>query len=289
MKLVSYLDHSNTAATPSFGAIVDDAIIDLATDGVRTLRDALAFQGLDTLRGLLHTRRGQGGVTLADATLLTPITNPDKILCIGLNYHLHAQEAGLPVPARPSVFVRFASSFVAAGQPVRRPAESEQFDYEAELAVVIGRTARRVSEADAMDCVAGYACMAENSVRDWQKHSAQATAGKNFVHSGAFGPWLVTADEAPAPDRMTVTGRLNGETVQQDSAGNLIFTVAQIVAYLSTFTELLPGDVIATGTPAGVGMSKRPPRYLRDGDLFEVEISGLGVLRNPVVNDFSHR
>ena len=286
MKLVSYLDRTKAQPVPSFGAVVGDAIIDLSSPSVDTLRDALSAQGLPALQELLRQRQQAGGLALSAATLLAPITNPDKILCVGLNYHLHAHEANLPIPGKPSVFVRFASSFAAAGQPVRRPQESEQFDYEAELAVVIGRRARRVSEADALDYVAGYACMAENSVRDWQKHSTQATAGKNFVHSGGFGPWLVTADEAPPVAEMTVSGRLNGETVQHDSAAHLIFSVSQIIAYLSTFTELLPGDVIATGTPAGVGMSRKPPRYLRDGDLFEVEISGLGVLRNPVANDF---
>lgn len=285
MKLVSYIDRSKTFARPSYGAIVDNVIIDLSTESAPTLRDALGQQGLAALAATLQHRRAQGGLPLEDATLLPPVTNPDKILCVGLNYHLHAQEAGLPVPARPSVFVRFVSSFAAHDEPVLRPPESEQFDYEAELAVVIGRRARRVPEADAMQYVAGYACMAENSIRDWQKHAAQATPGKNFVRSGAFGPYLVTLDEAPAPETMSVTGRLNGEIVQSDCAGNMIFTVAQLIAYLSTFTELLPGDVISTGTPAGVGMSKKPPRYLREGDVFEVEISGLGVLRNPVLNE----
>jgi len=285
MKLVSYLDQPGEGAQPSFGALQDDVIIDLSSPRISTLRDALARQGLDALAALLAHRRGHGGISLSDATLLPPITDPDKILCIGLNYHLHAQEANMPVPARPSVFVRFASSFAAHGQPVLRPRESEQFDYEAELAIVIGKPARRVAESEAMQYVAGYACMAENSVRDWQKHATQATAGKNFVHSGAFGPYLVTPDEAPAPEAMIVQGRLNGEVVQRDSGANMIFTVAQAIAYLSTFTELLPGDVIATGTPAGVGLSKKPPRWLREGDVFEVEISGLGVLRNPVRNE----
>lgn len=287
MKMISYLDRTKVNAAPSFGALVGDAIIDLSSPAVPTLRDALATLGVAGLRELLQVRQQEGAaaLALADAALLAPITNPDKILCVGLNYHLHAQEANLPIPAKPSVFVRFPSSFAAPGQAVRRPQESQQLDYEAELAVVIGRRARRVSEAAALDYVAGYACMAENSVRDWQKHATQATAGKNFVHSGAFGPWLVTTDEAPLPAAMTVSGRLNGETVQQDSIANLIFTVQQLIAYLSTFTELLPGDVIATGTPAGVGMSRKPARFLREGDVFEVEISGLGVLRNPVAND----
>lgn len=287
MKLVSYIDRRKEAPAPSFGALVGDAIIDLSTIEISTVRDALAFGSLATLARQLEVRRAEAKhtVPLAHATLLPPVTDPDKILCVGLNYHLHAKEANMPIPQRPSVFVRFASSFAGPDQPVLRPLESEQFDYEAELAVVIGRAARRVSETDAMQYVGGYMCMAENSIRDWQKHATQATAGKNFVGSGALGPYLVTADEAPDPASMHVVGRLNGEVVQDDSSANMIFTVAQIIAYLSTFTELLPGDIIATGTPAGVGMSKKPPRFLRDGDVFEVEITGLGVLRNPVHNE----
>lgn len=285
MKLVSYLDPAKGAGTASYGALEDDGVIDLSTPIAPTLRDALMQYGTDGLREVLTSRRKQPSIELSRLTLLSPVPNPDKVLCVGLNYHLHAQEANMPIPHHPSVFVRFASSFSAQNQPVFRPRESEQFDYEAELAVVIGRTARRVEHADALQYVAGYTCMAENSIRDWQKHATQATAGKNFVRSGALGPYLVTLDEAPAPDAMRVIGRLNGEVVQDDSTGNMIFSVAQIIAYLSTFTELLPGDVIATGTPAGVGMSKKPPRYLRAGDEFEVEITGLGTLRNPVQDD----
>jgi 2-keto-4-pentenoate hydratase/2-oxohepta-3-ene-1,7-dioic acid hydratase in catechol pathway len=286
MKLVSFLDHRKGAARQSYGALIDDRIIDLATAPAPTLREALAIDGVAGIAARLKGMKGASGPALSEASLLVPIPNPDKILCVGLNYHAHAAEANLPVPAKPSVFVRFASSLVSQNEPVLRPAESEQFDYEAELAVVIGRRARRVAEADAMQYVAGYACFAENSVRDWQRHSAQATAGKNFVKSGAFGPWLVTPDEAPPPGEMTIVGRLNGETVQNSTCADLIFGVAQIIAYISVFTELLPGDVIATGTPAGVGMSRKPPRFLRDGDVFEVEISGLGTLRNPVQDEF---
>lgn len=285
MKLVSYFDPTKSPRVASFGALEDGIVIDLSTQLAPTLRDALVQLGHDGLRGLLASRRRKAGIALSQLTLLPPIPSPDKILCVGLNYHLHAKEANMPIPQHPSIFVRFASSFSSQNQPVLRPRESEQFDYEAELAVVIGRKARRVAEADALQYVAGYTCMAENSIRDWQKHATQATAGKNFVRSGALGPYLVTPEEAPAPDDMRVIGRLNGEVVQDDSTGNMIFTVAQIVAYLSTFTELLPGDVIATGTPAGVGMSKKPPRYLRAGDEFKVEITGLGTLCNPVQDD----
>ncbi|CAB3807043.1 hypothetical protein LMG28614_06524 [Paraburkholderia ultramafica] len=286
MKLVSYWDHTAATPEPSYGAVVGESIVDLATPAVRTLREALTTEGIDGISRRLAKKGPAEGISLSNVKLLPPITEPHKILCVGLNYLLHAKEANLPVPTRPSVFVRFSSSFVGHEEPVLLPAESEQFDYEAEIAVIIGRRARRVSEAEAMQVVAGYSCMAENSIRDWQRHSNQATPGKNFVGTGAFGPWLVTPDEAPVPEEMTVAGRLNGETVQHDSGANMIFSIPQIIAYLSTFTELLPGDVIATGTPAGVGMSRKPQRYLREGDVFEVAISGLGELRNPVRNGF---
>ena len=191
----------------------------------------------------------------------------------------------MPVPSRPSLFVRFTGSQVGHDEPVWRPRASAQFDYEAELAVVIGRSARHVPEERAHEFIAGYACFAENSVRDWQKHAAQATPGKNFAASGAFGPWLVTPDEAGPVERMDVIGRLNGREMQRDSAANMIFSVPQIIAYISTFTTLLPGDVIVTGTPAGVGFTRNPPVWLVPGDQFEVEITGVGTLRNPVIDE----
>lgn len=183
MKLVSYI-HPGTQQ--SSGALVGDAIVDLSHDGIVSLRGALQALSQPQLAALLEERKAEAGVPLKSVTLLPTIPDPDKILCVGLNYRLHTQEAGMPIPQRPSVFVRFASSFTGADRPVLRPRESGQFDYEAELAVVIGRKARRVAEKDAPAYVAGYVCMAENSVRDWQKHAAQATPGKNFVHSGAL-------------------------------------------------------------------------------------------------------
>ena len=286
MRLVSYLERASAEGQPSYGMLVGERIVDLATPTSKTLRDALAIEGVEGIARRAQSAGVTSTVPVGEVVLLPPITDPHKILCVGLNYFLHAQEANMSVPSSPSVFVRFSSSFVGHREFVVRPPESEQFDYEAELAVVIGRVARRVGEAEAMDYVAGYSCIAENSVRDWQRHSAQATPGKNFVNSGAFGPWLVTKDEAPDYRQMSIEGRLNGEIVQQDTGANMIFPVPSLVAYLSTFTELLPGDVIATGTPAGVGMSRKPPRYLREGDVFEVVIGGVGELRNPVKNEF---
>jgi len=266
----------------SFGEVrPDGTIAELADGEVSTLREALGRWGLDGLR-----RRAAGASANVPAgafTWLQPVTDPDKILCVGLNYRRHAQEAGMPIPEHPSMFVRFPGSQVGHGTPTFAPRASEKYDYEAELAVVIGSGGRGLSEADAMGAIAGYACFAENSVRDFQRHATQATPGKNFESSGAFGPWLTTADEVPDPAVLEVIGRVNGEVMQRDSVANMIFTIAQLVAYASRFARLLPGDVIVTGTPAGVGSARKPQRWLTPGDVFEVEIPGVGRLRNPVV------
>lgn len=264
-----------------FGVVEDRQVRDLSGE-VPTLRHALAEWGLPGLRA-----RAGGGtlVPLAEIAWRPPITNPDKILCVGLNYHAHAAEANMPVPAKPSLFVRFPGAQVAHEESVQRPRASSQFDYEAELAVIIGRAGRHIAEGNAYDHVAGYACFAENSLRDFQKHATQATPGKNFEASGAFGPWLVTPDEAGPVEKMEVVGRLNGREMQRDSAANMIFSLPQLLAYISTFTTLLPGDVIVTGTPAGVGFTRKPPVWLQPGDVFEVDISGVGVLRNPVIDE----
>ena len=264
-----------------FGVVDDAHVVDLSGD-VTTLRDALATWGLAGIRA-----RAASGVKrpCAEITWLPPIPAPDKIICVGLNYHEHAKEAGMAVPGKPSLFVRFPGAQVGHETPVSRPRASAQFDYEAELAVVIGKAGRHVTEERAEDIIAGYSCFAENSVRDWQKHATQATPGKNFEASGAFGPWIVTPDEAGTVTQMEVVGRLNGREMQRDSAANMIFTVPQLIAYISTFTQLLPGDVIVTGTPAGVGFTRKPPVYLVPGDVFEVEITGVGTLRNPVIDE----
>nr|WP_255368677.1 fumarylacetoacetate hydrolase family protein [Polaromonas sp. OV174] len=265
---------------------MNDRVYDLTTPTAPTLRAALSIEGVEGIAARAAALTpGNEGIALSSVVLLPPITDPDKILCLGMNYLHHAKEVGMAVPAQPAVFVRFISSLVGHDQSLRHPGISEQFDFEAELAVIMGRTAYRVSEAEALNYVAGYSCLAENSVRDWQRHSNQATAGKNFLHSGAFGPWLVTRDEAGPIANMTVSGRLNGELMQSDCTANMIFSVQRTIAYLSTFTELLPGDVIATGTPAGVGFLRKPPRYLQQGDVFEVDISGIGVLRNAVISE----
>jgi 2-keto-4-pentenoate hydratase/2-oxohepta-3-ene-1,7-dioic acid hydratase in catechol pathway len=223
-------------------------------------------------------------IPLADVRWEPPMGEHAKILCAGMNFAAHAHESGREVAAQPTLFARFPDTVVGAGTPVVRPAGEESLDWEGEAAIVIGRPGRRIAEADAWAHVAGVTCMAENSVRDWQAHSVQATAGKNWAASGALGPWLTTVDEiGRGPWR--VTTRLNGDQAQDDTTDHLVFDVPRLVAYVSTFTPLRAGDVIATGTPKGIGLRREPPRFLRPGDELEVEISGVGVLRNGVVDE----
>jgi len=222
-------------------------------------------------------------VDAEDVTFLPPITDPEKILCIGFNYHGHLVETGTVLPEYPSIFVRFPSSQVGHDQAIIVPSISSELDYEGELAVIIGRPAWRVSADDAMEYVAGYTCFAENSVRDYQAHARQVTAGKNFLSSGAIGPWFTTADEIADPSALELTTRLNGEVVQHDKLSSLIFDIPRLIAYISQFTRLLPGDIIATGTPDGVGFLRDPKIWLAPGDVMEVDIPGVGMLRNNVV------
>ncbi|WP_413672311.1 fumarylacetoacetate hydrolase family protein [Massilia cellulosiltytica] len=222
-------------------------------------------------------------LALADVELLPPLANPRKIFCVGLNYKSHVAETKRPDAEHPAIFVRFADSLIADGAPLRYPSgKSEKFDFEGELAVVIGKGGSDIAEADAMAHVAGYACFNDATVRDWQRHTHQWTPGKNFPGTGAFGPALVTADEIADITQSVLTTRLNGTVMQQAPLSDLIFTLPVIISYLSTFTRLSPGDVIATGTPGGVGDRREPPLYMKPGDTVEVEISGIGLLKNTV-------
>jgi len=200
---------------------------------------------------------------------------------VGVNYRPHIEEMGREIPEHPVVFVRFPGSLVNAGEAMLRPRVSEQYDFEGELAIVIGKAARHVSRADAYDYVGGYCCFMDGSVRDWQRHTGQFTAGKNFERSGAIGP-MVPAAQIQDPTALELTTRVNGKVMQRGRISELVFDIPALVEYCSTFTELRPGDIIATGTPGGVGAARKPPVWLRDGDTVEVEISGLGVLSNPV-------
>lgn len=251
--------------------------------GVAGLRDLLALPDwaarLTPLAGLPADHR------LADVTLLPVIPDPRKILCIGINYASHVRETGREMPDKPMVFTRFADSQVGHDQPLLRPFLSERFDWEAELAVIIGRRTRHATPETAMASVAGYSCYNDGSLRDWQRHTTQFTPGKNFPATGAFGPWMVTAEAFGPVETRQITLRLNGQVMQQARFDDLIFGIADLIAYCSAFTTLEPGDVIITGTPGGVGGFRQPPIFLRAGDVTEVEIDGIGILRNPVEDE----
>jgi 2-keto-4-pentenoate hydratase/2-oxohepta-3-ene-1,7-dioic acid hydratase in catechol pathway len=219
----------------------------------------------------------------ADVVLEPVIPQPGKILCVGINYLEHIREMGREPPDYPVIFVRFPDTLVGGGCDIVAPKASPQYDFEGELAFVIGKTARHVPKARALDHVAGYACFMDGSVRDFQRQTSQFTAGKNFPASGAFGPCLVTAEEIADPAALRLETRLNGAVMQEAPIGDMRFGVADLVAYASTFTRLEPGDVITTGTPSGVGFARQPPVWLKPGDVLEVEVSGIGVLRNTVV------
>jgi 2-keto-4-pentenoate hydratase/2-oxohepta-3-ene-1,7-dioic acid hydratase in catechol pathway len=218
-------------------------------------------------------------------TWLPVIPDPGKIVCVGLNYEEHRQETGRDKTEQPALFLRLAESQVGHRQPILRPRESKNLDYEAEIAVIIGRAGRRISQKDSWDHIAGYSCYNDGSVRDWQRHTIQWTAGKNFARTGGFGPWMVSADEIPAGALLTLSCRLNGERMQHATTEQMIFKIPKLIEYISTFTTLVPGDVIVTGTPGGVGARRNPPVWMKPGDTVEIEIDKVGVLVNSIADD----
>ncbi|MEO8445505.1 MAG: fumarylacetoacetate hydrolase family protein [Gammaproteobacteria bacterium] len=246
------------------------------------IRDVLAAGALgDILPQLLASApRDPAGLRF-----LPVVPDPGRILCVGINYLKHIEEMGREKPAYPTLFTRFPDTLVGHGEPVMRPRISTRYDYEGELALVIGKPARYVPAAEALDYVAGYTCFLDGSVRDWQQHTTQFIPGKNFPSTGACGPWLVTTDEIPDPAVLRLETRVNGEVLQAAPVSDLCFDVRRIVEYCSGFCQLNPGDIIATGTPSGVGFARKPPRWLVPGDVVEVEISGIGILRNTVVDE----
>ena len=284
MRLIAF-EHEGR---PALGARLGDEVVALA-DAVPGLpADILpAFAALNLPEGagaLAKRLEGAPRRPMAGLRLLPPIPRPGKVICIGLNYALHAKEGGNAIPDYPAVFMRGPTSLAAHGQPLVRPKVSDKFDFEAELVIVIGKTARHLTEADALSCVAGYTIMNEGSVRDYQRKGAQWTMGKNFESTGGIGPEIVTPDEIPqGPNALRITSRLNGETMQDSNTSDMIFSVPRILAILSEAMTLEPGDVIATGTPSGVGYARKPPVFMKPGDTMEIEIEGLGVLSNPVV------
>jgi len=278
MKFISF----RVDATPRYGAVTDNGIVDLT--GRLTFADLKALIAAGATGEAANAARGaMADYTIDQVTFDPVIPNPEKILCIGVNYEAHRQESGRAKSEYPTIFTRFADTQMGHLQPVIVPRVSDEVDYEGELAVIIGKSGRHVSEAKAMDYVAGYSCYQDASVRDYQRHTAQFTPGKNFPGTGGFGPYLVTPDDAGALPSKRVRTRLNGEMVQDATLDMMIFSIGHLIEYISSFTKLNPGDVIATGTPAGVGALRNPPLWMKPGDKVEVDIEGIGLLVNNVV------
>jgi len=279
MKLLSFVADGKDF----FGAVSGDGVVTLnGRVGHTSLRAALAAGAMAPMQRAV--KEAKPDRKLSEIKFLPVIPQPEKILCAGINYRAHAAETGRELPKQPSMFARFTDTLVGHDGNMIRPIRvSDHFDFEGELAVVIGTGGRHIKAEEALGHVAGYTCFVDGSVRDFQKFSV--TSGKNFPGTGPLGPWLVTTDEIPDPSRLTLTTRLNGAEVQRYGTDLLIYSIPQIIAFCSDFTELAPGDVIATGTPSGVGHSRTPPLWMKPGDLLEVEITGIGTLRAHIVDE----
>lgn len=299
MKLVSY----EVNGKPRFGLLAGDVVIDVekasaalaATDNAVQVIPARIedfFDDIEILRPSLDAVAARGAQTgavvkTADVKLLAPIRRPPKTICVARNYAEHAKEAGLEISPIPIIFARFANTFVADGDPVVVPAVSSDLDWEGELAIIIGKHTRgkRLTREEAMDYVFGYSIFNDVTVRDYQFRVTQYTSGKNFRASGPFGPAIVTADEIADPHKLDIRTTLNGEQMQFANTDTMIYDIPTILEHISEFIDLEPGDVIPTGTPAGVGFKRKPPIFLKDGDTITVEIPGIGTLSNPVVDE----
>lgn len=279
MKLISFLRDGQS----SFGSVTEKGVVDLGrlmAGQASDIKELLARNLTSAARE--HVESATSHVSLPDLQLLPVVPQPRKILCVGLNYHDHVVETGRAVTTHPTIFLRMPESQAAHGEELLIPAESSQLDFEGEIAIVIGKRGRRISREKAHEHVAGYACYNDGSVRDWQAMTTQWTSGKNFPRTGAFGPWMVTADEIPFGTELQLVTRVNGVEMQRASTTQLIHGLAELLNHISTFTTLEPGDVIVTGTPGGVGFKRKPPVFLRPGDTVEVEVSRIGTLRNKV-------
>jgi 5-carboxymethyl-2-hydroxymuconate isomerase len=284
MKFLSF----EIGGVETFGAVTDRGVIDLGAKhgGLRDLRDAIRADRLGEL--IAEANDLDADHALADVELLPTIPNPEKIICIGVNYANRNAEYkdGTEPPKYPSVFMRSRESLVGHEQDILDPPESDQLDYEGEIVIVIGKEGRRISEADAHEYVAGLTVMNEGSLRDFLRHAKfNVTQGKNFAKSGSLGPWMVTPDELDPMGELQIITTVNGEERQNDTTANIIFPFRYLISYLSTFYHLKPGDIIATGTPNGAGARFDPPKYLRDGDVVEVEVPGIGKLSNRIVTE----
>jgi 2-keto-4-pentenoate hydratase/2-oxohepta-3-ene-1,7-dioic acid hydratase in catechol pathway len=281
MKFASF----STSRGASWGIIDGQEAFDLGAVLRERFPDLLSALRAGELIQAASARTQAPRIALADLTWLPVIPNPGKILCVGLNYETHRKETGRSEVEHPTIFARFADSQTGHLRPIPRPRVSTDLDYEGELAIVIGKSGRYIARDAAMGHIAGFACYNDGSVRDFQRHTHQFTPGKNFPQTGAFGPWMVTSDEMGEIGPQRLQTRVNGEVVQDALLSQMIFDIPRQIEYCSTFAELVPGDVIVTGTPGGVGAKRTPPLWLKPGDIVEVEIDGVGLLRNPVTQE----
>ena len=287
MRLVTFDD----GGAARLGVVQGERVIDLARAAPELPRDLLGLirRGKDAFAAAGEAARktkAEPSRPLEGLRFRLPIENAGKIVCLGLNYVDHAAEGGHAKPEYPSLFLRCATSLVAHGEALWRPKASTKLDYEAELVAVVGRTARHVEAAHALDCIAGYSCFNDGSVRDYQRKTSQWTIGKNFDRTGGFGPWFVTSDEVPpGAAGLSIQSRLNGKVMQNANTSDMIFPVAETVALLSECMTLEPGDLVVMGTPAGVGYARNPPVWMQPGDTIEIAIEGIGVLRNPIADE----
>ena len=267
----------------SFGYVTSDGqgIVDVGARGIYA--DLKAMIAADALSETARLLGDEADVALAEIEYLPTIPNPSKILCVGLNYKAHQEETGRGGEGFPTIFVRFANAQMGHERPMIRPLESQTLDFEGEIALIIGRSGRRIARQDALSHVAGFGIYNDGSVREYQRQTSQFTPGKNFNATGGFGPWLMTPDEIGDLDELEITTRLNGEVMQNAQASLLVHGFAELIEYCSTFTELIPGDVIVTGTPGGVGAARKPAVFMDEGDVIEVEVKPIGTLRNTVV------
>jgi 2-keto-4-pentenoate hydratase/2-oxohepta-3-ene-1,7-dioic acid hydratase in catechol pathway len=281
MKLASF----QIGGKPTWGVIEGNDALDVGAllgDRFPDLKSVIAADALSVVRDAAGKAKR---IPTADITWLPVIPNPDKILCIGLNYEMHRKETGRAEVDNPTVFGRFANSQTGHLTNIIRPKVSTHLDFEGELAIIIGKPGRHITQADAWSHIAGYACYNEGSVRDFQRHTHQFTPGKNFPETGGFGPWMMTPDELGDVAPLRLQTRVNGQVVQDATIDQMIFDIPRQIEYCSSFTRLESGDVIATGTPGGVGAKRTPPLWLKPGDIVEVEIDRLGVLRNGVADE----
>lgn len=282
MKLLSF----EVDGSPKFGAWANGGVVDLTQRLAGKFPDLLSVLQAGALSSVAEALEGaEPDFTLEQITFLPVIPSPPKIICIGVNYEEHRSEIGREPTLKPPVFGRFSNSQIGHLGMIPLPPESLKLDYEGEIAVIIGKAGRRIASDQVWEHIAGYAPYNDASVRDWQGHTHQWTPGKNFLHTGGFGPWMSTADEFGNDPELHLSTRLNGLEVQRATSRQMIFSIAELVTYCSTFTQLEPGDVIVTGTPGGVGARRNPQLFMKDGDVVEVEIAEIGVLRNVIANE----